>query len=192
MTEHNNTVHGPYSLWTEASRAAQPLRDAVDAADLGGAMNHQVRTAREQARTDYIIGALKAAGVTLGAWDVKVARWLGTWEPETVQTIVDWAHRAAAASARTEPSVLPDGDECCRSAATMCGECRLGIFVGDRVRVHAPLKFANDYAGTVEGIVTSLQQRLYVAVRLDHNSHLYYCTPCQLTAIPREIEGAAR
>jgi hypothetical protein len=47
----------------------------------------------------YLAGALKAAGVELGAFDDAIAGWLAGWEPETVQTVVRWIEAAAAGAA---------------------------------------------------------------------------------------------
>ncbi len=45
-------------------------------------------------RTAHIMGALETANVGTGDYDRVIARWLGTWEPEVVGTVIDWVFRA--------------------------------------------------------------------------------------------------
>src|SRR5581483_8282129 len=81
MTEPN-TVHGPYDTAAQARADAAELTAAIHAADPGrGPMTDQVRSARHQARADYLTRALTAAGVELGAYDKRIATWLADWRP---------------------------------------------------------------------------------------------------------------
>ena len=89
--------HGPYESSADAFADAAELRDAIDAADPGfGPMTDKVRAARLKARVDYLTAALAAAGVELGEYDQRIARWLATWDAETLQVLVGWIERAGA------------------------------------------------------------------------------------------------
>jgi len=91
-------VHGPYDSRAEAFAAAAPLNDAIRAADPGlGPMTDAIRAARLKVRVDYLVSALTAAGVELGAYDARIAAWLADWETETLQVLVGWIERAHAA-----------------------------------------------------------------------------------------------
>lgn len=91
------TAHGPYETSRQARADAEPLNEAVRAVDPGGVMTNAIRTARRQARIDYVTDALGAAGVELGPYDRRIAAWLANWEPETVQVVLAWVGRARAA-----------------------------------------------------------------------------------------------
>lgn len=74
-------MNGPLCTDADAWHAASGIRGA---------------TGSEQ-RYRHITDALAAAGVPLGAYDLKIARWLAMWEPETVAAVLSWACRAHAA-----------------------------------------------------------------------------------------------
>jgi hypothetical protein len=42
-----------------------------------------------------LLDALAAAGVHVGAYDIRIAEWLARWEPATVATVAGWVTRAA-------------------------------------------------------------------------------------------------
>lgn len=112
--------HGPYESSADAFADAAELRDAIDAADPGfGPMTDQVRAARLKARVDYLTAALAAAGVELGEYDQRIARWLATWDAETLQVLVGWIERAHSAgnvaanwahhvAAQRKPDAVPE------------------------------------------------------------------------------------
>jgi len=112
MTEPN-TVHGPYDTAAQARADAAELTAAIHAADPGrGPMTDQVRSARHQARADYLTRALTAAGVELGAYDKRIATWLADWETETLQVLVGWIERAhAGPRAEADPVPAPAGPD---------------------------------------------------------------------------------
>lgn len=94
-------MSGPYE--TEEQAHAEWLPQAVR--DLAaGAQGH---LAREWC-TDALLGACQQAGVTLGAYDERIIRWLAMWEPETVQVIIGLVDRAHEAGIRAgRESVTP-------------------------------------------------------------------------------------
>lgn len=132
--------HGPYESSAEAFADAAELRDAIDAADPGfGPMTDQVRAARLKARVDYLTAALTVAGVELGEYDARIARWLATWDAETLQVLVGWierAHdtgpsttdkgaRAAESATAPEPEITHHATMRHGTAGTECGTRRL-------------------------------------------------------------------
>jgi hypothetical protein len=46
-----------------------------------------------------LLGALAAAGVHVGRYDVRIAEWLSQWEPATVAVVAGWVTRASQADA---------------------------------------------------------------------------------------------
>lgn len=48
----------------------------------------------EAALRQHLIDACQTAGVTLGAYDLRIISWLAGWEPETVQVVVGLIQRA--------------------------------------------------------------------------------------------------
>ena len=96
MTEH--TAHGPYSTEAEVRADITALRSAWHAALYGaGVTGEQQRANGRQVTTDHLTCALTGAGVTLGAYDRRIAGWLADWELEVVQVVIGWVERARAA-----------------------------------------------------------------------------------------------
>ena len=95
-----------------------------------------------------------------------------------------------------EPAATDDAPEdgCCTESKRLgdaCAQCQLGIYAGNRVRVHAPLRYAADRFGTVEFIVRA-ENRYMVAVALDGTGQRIYCGPRHVTVIPSEAVEVAR
>ena len=44
-----------------------------------------------------LLDALAAAGVYVGAYDIRIAEWLAGWEPQTVAVVCGWVQRAGQA-----------------------------------------------------------------------------------------------
>jgi hypothetical protein len=84
------TVHGPYETDSDAMRDAAHVHQAYRAA--GGQ-----RGLMDRINEDLLLGALREAGVELGAYDRRIAGWLSDWEPHVVQVLLGWLERAHAA-----------------------------------------------------------------------------------------------
>lgn len=91
-------AHGPYATETEAADA--PMPQAV------------AQLPRQAGDPDRIIYGTKlralydvchAAGVTLGAYDMRALEWLAGWPATTVQAIVGIIDRAASRPRCNEP-----------------------------------------------------------------------------------------
>jgi hypothetical protein len=91
---------GPYETSAQALDAAAALRAAVRAAGPVAGMTPRVRAARQDAATGFVLGALSAAGVGLGAFDREIAAWIAWQAPDTVQAVLGWIGRAHGAGAR--------------------------------------------------------------------------------------------
>jgi hypothetical protein len=89
MTERQ-TVHGPYETDSDAMRDAAHVHQAYRAA--GGP-----RGLMDRINEDLLLGALREAGVELGAYDQRIAGWLSDWEPHVVQVLIGWLERAHTA-----------------------------------------------------------------------------------------------
>lgn len=98
MTD-TNTPRGPFDTPAQAFAASGGLHLAIQRADPGGAMDDAIRAARRAAKVAYVIDVLTSAGVELGQHDEHIARWLTTWDPETVIVLLDWVLRARSAAA---------------------------------------------------------------------------------------------
>ncbi len=46
-----------------------------------------------------LLDVLAEAGVYVGRYDVRIAEWLATWEPQTVAVVAGWVQRASQADA---------------------------------------------------------------------------------------------
>ncbi|HEY3559697.1 MAG TPA: hypothetical protein VGL05_19645 [Kribbella sp.] len=75
-----------------------------------------------------LMSELRSAGVELGAYDERIARWVAGWDWMTVATIASWIRRAAA-EAPVGP-VVPDSYHCEHRdlgvddyGATRCNHC---------------------------------------------------------------------
>lgn len=79
-------VYGPYE--TEAATRGEPLPSAVS-----GLHN---RDLVGETMLAHLTAACEAAGVELGAFDLRILRWLAGWEPSTVQVIIGLISRAFA------------------------------------------------------------------------------------------------
>lgn len=102
----NTTPRGPFATSDQAFAASAPMRDAVQQADPGGAMDDTVRAARIGAKVAYVTDTLNAGGVELGQHDEHLVQWIARmWDPETTIVILDWVLRARAA-ANVEPAAL--------------------------------------------------------------------------------------
>jgi hypothetical protein len=90
-------MSGPYETGRDAFEDARVLREAVAAANPGGARTPDMTAAIAKARIRYVRGVLEVCGVELGAYDRRIAEWVAAWDIETVQTITGWVERAHAA-----------------------------------------------------------------------------------------------
>ena len=57
-----------------------------------------------------LLGALAAAGVYVGRYDLRIAEWLSQWEPATVAVVAGWVTRASQAQMRDGPPDHAEGD----------------------------------------------------------------------------------
>lgn len=81
---------GPYETEQQVRElpAVRAVYEAFDRDPGRGKMApHNERLLRE---------ALSAAGVDLGAYDLRIMSWLAGWEPQAVAVIAGWVQRAAA------------------------------------------------------------------------------------------------
>lgn len=79
MTQfHVPRSYGPFESALQAGKASVRLRGA----------------AKTPERTEFILAAFANANIAVGDYDRVIARWLTTWEPETVTVILDWVFRA--------------------------------------------------------------------------------------------------
>ena len=70
--------------------AVQAVYEAFDRDPGAGKMRpHNLR---------MLLDALAEAGVFVGAYDIRIAEWLATWEPQTVAVIAGWVRRASQAA----------------------------------------------------------------------------------------------
>jgi|GEM_PF-2490168 len=83
------TVHGPYDTDSDAMRDAAHVHQAYR-------VNYE-RGLMDRIDEGMLLGALREAGVELGAYDRRIAGWLAGGEPHVVQVILGWIERAHAA-----------------------------------------------------------------------------------------------
>lgn len=67
-----------------------------------------------------LLAELEAAGVHLGAYDQRIARWVAGWDWMTVATIASWIRRATADGSGSTGSVCSNC-EATTFACTACG-----------------------------------------------------------------------
>lgn len=94
---------GPYETERQA-RAEKFPREAYARHRVG----RDAPTDANAAALAHLVAACEAAGVELGAYDLRILRWLAGWEPETVQVVMGLVGRAHAAGlARVREEVQP-------------------------------------------------------------------------------------
>lgn len=101
-----DTVHGPYGTDSEAMRDAAHVHQAYRVSYERGLM--------DRINEGMLLGALREAGVELGAYDRRIVGWMSDWEPHVVQVLIGWIERAHAAATSTR---VDD--------AAACGRCRM-------------------------------------------------------------------
>jgi hypothetical protein len=83
---------GPFGTEDEA-RMTPAVRAIYDAMRSSGLTDADI-AATDAMCTDLIVSACDAAGVELGAYDERIAAWMGNWEPQVCQVIAGWVARA--------------------------------------------------------------------------------------------------
>jgi hypothetical protein len=86
---------GPYE--TERAARSEPYPRAVYARHRVG---RDAPTDSVAQATAHLLATCEAAGVQLGAYDVRILTWLAGWEPETVQVVAGLIGRAHTAGRR--------------------------------------------------------------------------------------------
>jgi hypothetical protein len=94
---------GPYQ--TERETYGEPMyREVSDLPRwVSGDPDHLVRDTRLR----YLVGACEAAGVELGAYDLRVLTWLARGETSVAQVVLDLISRAHAAGRQVSDSPSP-------------------------------------------------------------------------------------
>jgi hypothetical protein len=100
------TDNGPFETEDEA-RMTPAVRAIYDAMRSSGLTDAEI-AATDAMRTALITDACDAAGVTLGAYDQRIAAWMGNWEPQTCQVIAGLIARAFEAGRQPEPGTVTE------------------------------------------------------------------------------------
>jgi hypothetical protein len=91
------TDHGPYETSDEVRRlpAVRAVYDTMHVAPGRGAGKDECER--------LLRDACEEAGVTLGAYDARIIRWLANWDPETCAVVAGWVTRAFEAGKAARP-----------------------------------------------------------------------------------------